>query len=132
MFEHVVDGADVSGVGQQESGEAVEAFAVLESEAVAVFAYAFALAVAHVASDDGHDTHLGTREVSLGGDLVGPTEFVGVFWGDCEGEARLGVGDRDRAGGYGVGFLYGLGECEAKWAVVELLRNQFGLVCGVG
>ena len=93
---------------------------MFEAEAVAVFSYAFAFAVAHVASDDGHDAHLGTCEVALGGYVVGPAEFVGVFRGDGEGEARFGVGDGDGAGRYGVGFLDGLGEGEAERSVVEL------------
>ncbi len=132
MFEHVVYGADVAGVGEQKSGESVEAFAVLEAESVAVFAHAFAFAVAHVATDDGHDTHLGAGEFAFGGDVVGPAEFVRVFGRDSEGEARFGVGDGDGSGGYRVGFFDGFGECEAEGAVIELLGDQFCLVCGVG
>ncbi|MXX92945.1 MAG: hypothetical protein F4Y63_05760 [Chloroflexi bacterium] len=64
--------------------------------------------------------------------MVGPTEFVGVFGGDGEGEARFGVGDGDGAGGYRVGLLDGFGEGEAEGSVVELLGDQFGLVGGVG
>ena len=104
---------------------------MFEAESVAVFAYAFAFAVAHVASDDGHDAHLGTCEVALGSDVVGPAEFVGVFRGDGEGEAGFGVGDRDGSGRYGVGLLNGFGEGEAEGAVVELLGDQFGLIGGV-
>ncbi len=96
---------------------------MFEAEAVAVFADAFAFAVAHVASDDGHDAHLRTCEVALGGYVVSPAEFVGVFRGDGEGEARFGVGDGDRAGRDGVGFLDGFGEGEAEGTVVELLGD---------
>ena len=96
---------------------------MFEAEAVAVFAYAFAFAVAHVSADDGHDAHLRTCEVALGGDVVGPTEFVGVFRRDGEGEARFGVGDGDRPGRYGVGFLDGFGEGESERSVVELLGD---------
>lgn len=105
---------------------------MFEAESVAVFAYAFAFAVTHVATDDGHDTHLRAGEFALGSDVVGPAEFVGVLGGDGEGEARFGVGNGDGAGGYRVGFLDGLGEGEAEGAVVELLGDQFGLVGGVG
>ena len=96
---------------------------MFEAESVAVFADAFAFAVAHVASDDGHDAHLGAGEVALGGDVVGPAEFVGVLRGDGEGEAGFGVGDGDGAGRYGVGFLDGFGEGEAERSVVELLGD---------
>ena len=96
---------------------------MFEAESVTVFADAFALAVAHVASDDGHDTHLGAGEFALGGYVVGPAEFVGMFGGDGEGEARLGVGDGDGASGYRIGFLDGLGECEAEGTIVELLGD---------
>ena len=123
LFEHVVDGADVAGVGEEESGEAIEAFAVFEAESVAVFADAFAFAVAHVASDDSHDAHLRACEVALGGYVVGPAEFVGVFRGDGEGEARFGVGDGDGSGRYRVCFLDGFGEGEAEGSVVELLGD---------
>ena len=105
---------------------------MFEAESVTVFAYALAFAVTHVATDDGHDAHLGAGEFALGGDVVGPAEFVGVFGGDSEGEARFGVGDGDRAGGYRVGFLDRLGEGEAEGSVVELLGDKFGLVGGVG
>ena len=52
--------------------------------------------------------------------------------GDREGQSRLGVVDGDGAGRDRVVFLDGLGEGEAERSVVELLGDQFGLVCGVG
>ncbi len=105
---------------------------MFESESVSVFADAFTFSVAHVSADDGHNTHLGTCEFAFGGDVVGPSEFFGVFWCDGECEARFGVCDGDSAGRYGVVFLYGFGECESEGSVVELLRDEFGLVVGAG
>lgn len=101
---------------------------MFEAESVAVFADAFAFSVAHVSADDCHDAHLGACEVALGGYVVNPAEFVGVFGRDGEGEFGLGVVDSDGAGGDGVVFLYCFGESKAEGAVVELLRDQFGLV----
>ena len=37
----------------------------------------------------------------------------------------------DGAGRYGVVFLDGFGEGETERTVVELLGDEFGLVCGV-
>ena len=105
---------------------------MLEAEAVAFFADAFAFAVAHESADNGHDAHLWSGEFAFGGDMVGPAEFVGVFGRDGEGQPRLGVIDGDGTGRDRVDFLDGLGEGEAEGAVVELLGDEFGLVGGVG
>ncbi len=105
---------------------------MLEAEAVAVFADAFAVAIAHVAADYGHDAHLRTCEVALGGYVVGPSEFVGVFGGDGEGEFGLVVGCGDGAGRDGEVAFDGFGEGEAERSVVELLRDEFSLVRSAG
>ncbi len=132
MFEHGVDGADVSGVGEKEACEAVEAFSVLESEAVAVLADAFAFAVSHVSADDGHDAHLGAGEVAFGGDVVGPPVFVGVFRSDGEDEFGFGVVRCDGACGYRVDFFDGFGEGESEGAVVHLAGDEGCLVICAG
>ena len=63
---------------------------MFESEAVALFADTFAFSVAHVSADYCHDAHLGACEVALGGYVVGPAEFVGMF--GCNGECEFGLG----------------------------------------